>query len=266
MGSRDLIAHNAGFDRSFLERVAGRSAFRGRWLDSLQVVRIALPRLRSHRLPDLAEAFGVTPEGPAHRALPDVEALAAVWRIALVGLSDLPKGLLHRLTELGKQTEWPVRSVLAHIAAAQPAAVFDLKETRRQRVAADKAEALHDADEVACVCPDAASVLAEFSAEGLAGRMYDGFESRAEQLEMGWWHNFPKYMISLMRAWYGDNVGPQNEWGFHLLPRITGDHSQLPMMFASRRYYPISCSTIWTESWSVGGFGSVVTRMIATST
>ena len=184
VGSRDLIAHNAGFDRSFLERVAGRSAFRGRWLDSLQVVRIALPRLRSHRLPDLAEAFGVTPEGPAHRALPDVEALAAVWRIALVGLSDLPKGLLHRLTELGKQTEWPVRSVLAHIAAAQPAAVFDLKETRRQRVAADKAEALHDADEVACVCPDAASVLAEFSAEGLAGRMYDGFESRAEQLEM----------------------------------------------------------------------------------
>jgi len=34
----------------------------------------------------------------------------------------------------------------------------------------------------------------------------------------------------------------------------------------SRRYYPTSCSTIWTKSWSVAGFGFAATRMIATST
>jgi len=185
VGGRDIVAHNAAFDRSFIERVAGRHALRGSWLDSLQVVRIALPRLRSHRLADLAAAFGVSPDGPAHRALPDVEALAAVWRIALVGLSDLPSGLLHRLTELAATTPWAVRSVLARVAAAEPAgAFFDVKETRRRRVAADKAEALHDAEEIECICPEPESVLGEFSHDGIAGRMYEGYEARAEQLEM----------------------------------------------------------------------------------
>ncbi len=48
----------------------------------------------------------------------------------------------------------------------------------------------------------------------------------------GWWHNFPKYMISLMRAWYGDVATPQNEWGYQWVPKIIGDHSQEPMMLA----------------------------------
>ena len=185
IGAREIIAHNASFDRSFVERVAGRNALPGTWLDSLQIVRIALPRLRTHRLSDLAAAFGVLPGGPSHRAMPDVEALCAMWRIAMVGLGDLPPGLLHRLVELSPDSGWPIRTVLAHIAAAEPpGGFFDLKESRRRRVAADRAEALHDADEVACTCPDSASVLAEFTETGLAGRMYEGFESRVEQLEM----------------------------------------------------------------------------------
>jgi ATP-dependent DNA helicase DinG len=185
VGGRDVVAHNVAFDRSFLERVAGRHAFRGRWLDSLQVTRIGLPRLRSHRLADLSEAFSVRPEGAPHRALHDVLALAAVWRIALVGASDLPPGLLHRIVELAPETEWPLRPTLAHLAAADAGrGLFDLKEVRRKRVAADKAEALHDADEIATTCPTPDVVLGEFSAEGIAGRMYEGFESRAEQLEM----------------------------------------------------------------------------------
>src|SRR5690606_21261295 len=32
----------------------------------------------------------------------------------------------------------------------------------------------------------------------------------AETPHTGWWHNFPKYFISLLRAWYGDAVGPHN--------------------------------------------------------
>jgi preprotein translocase subunit SecF len=115
VGGRDVVAHNVAFDRSFLERVAGRHAFHGRWLDSLQLVRVGLPRLRSHRLADLSEAFTVRPEGAPHRALHDVLALAAVWRIALVGASDLPTGLLHRITDFAPQTEWPIRTLLAQI-------------------------------------------------------------------------------------------------------------------------------------------------------
>jgi len=53
-----------------------------------------------------------------------------------------------------------------------------------------------------------------------------------ETIPTGWWHNFPKYITSLLRAWYGDAAGPDNEWGFHWLPKIVGDHSQLPMTLA----------------------------------
>src|SRR5579864_6374481 len=42
----------------------------------------------------------------------------------------------------------------------------------------------------------------------------------------GWWHNFDKYAVSLLKAWYGDAAISENEFGFHFLPRVTGDHSE----------------------------------------
>src|SRR4051794_35110711 len=53
-----------------------------------------------------------------------------------------------------------------------------------------------------------------------------------ETVPTGWWHNFPKYIISLLKAWYGDAATQDNEFGFQLLPKIMGDHSQLPMTMA----------------------------------
>jgi formate dehydrogenase major subunit len=41
----------------------------------------------------------------------------------------------------------------------------------------------------------------------------------------GWWHNFDKYIVSLLKAWYGKAAKEENEWGFPWLPRVTGDHS-----------------------------------------
>jgi formate dehydrogenase major subunit len=43
----------------------------------------------------------------------------------------------------------------------------------------------------------------------------------------GWWANFDKYAVSLLKAWYGDAATAQNDYGFGWLPRITGDHSHL---------------------------------------
>ena len=53
-----------------------------------------------------------------------------------------------------------------------------------------------------------------------------------ETVPTGWWHNLPKYMISLLKAWYGERAQPENEFGYAWLPKITGDHSQLPMTLA----------------------------------
>ena len=36
----------------------------------------------------------------------------------------------------------------------------------------------------------------------------------AEIAERGYWHKFPHFMISLLRAWYGEHASPENEWGF----------------------------------------------------
>ncbi len=48
----------------------------------------------------------------------------------------------------------------------------------------------------------------------------------------GWWHNLPKYLISLLKAWYGDTATNANDFCYDLLPKLTGDHSQLPMTLA----------------------------------
>jgi formate dehydrogenase major subunit len=43
----------------------------------------------------------------------------------------------------------------------------------------------------------------------------------------GWWTEFPKYIVSLMKAWFGESAQKQNGWGFDYLPRMTGDHSHM---------------------------------------
>jgi formate dehydrogenase major subunit len=44
--------------------------------------------------------------------------------------------------------------------------------------------------------------------------------------ETGWWNNFDKYAISLLKAWYGEAATAENQFGFQFLPRVTGDHSE----------------------------------------
>jgi formate dehydrogenase major subunit len=41
----------------------------------------------------------------------------------------------------------------------------------------------------------------------------------------GFWGHVDAYIVSLLRAWYGDAATPDNEFLFPLLPRTTGDHS-----------------------------------------
>ena len=41
----------------------------------------------------------------------------------------------------------------------------------------------------------------------------------------GWWSNFDKYIVSLLKAWYGREATNENDFGFGWVPRIAGDHS-----------------------------------------
>jgi len=47
--------------------------------------------------------------------------------------------------------------------------------------------------------------------------------------EKNWWSNRPKYIVSLLKAFYGDNATPANEFGYQWLPKLDGlDHSHIP--------------------------------------
>ncbi len=184
VGSRDIVAHNASFDRAFMTAAGARAGlvFPGEWLDSLELARIALPRLRSHRLTDLAEAFGLP--SASHRAGDDTDALHALWRVALAALADLPVEVVEHIASIAPETEWPLRRVLGHIASRAPAGRFDMKRLRSERVRKARAAPLPDADGREIVVPPTDEVLSEFGPDGAVGRMYPGYERREEQLRM----------------------------------------------------------------------------------
>jgi formate dehydrogenase major subunit len=47
------------------------------------------------------------------------------------------------------------------------------------------------------------------------------------QLPSGWWGEFSKYFVSLMKAWFGEAAGKDNDWCYRYLPLLTGDHSHM---------------------------------------
>lgn len=89
-GSSPLVAHNAAFDRPFIQnelRLLGLD-FDNQWHCTMQQARRRLPRLPNHRLDTVYTwLFGALPEGvQRHRALEDARMAARIW-IELGGLS-----------------------------------------------------------------------------------------------------------------------------------------------------------------------------------
>ena len=48
-----------------------------------------------------------------------------------------------------------------------------------------------------------------------------------EGLPTGYWANFRKFIVSLLKAWYGDAATAENDFCFSWLPRVDADYSQL---------------------------------------
>ena len=46
----------------------------------------------------------------------------------------------------------------------------------------------------------------------------------------GWWSHFDNYIVSLLKAWFGDGATAENDYGFRHLPKISGNHSHFPTM------------------------------------
>ena len=62
------------------------------------------------------------------------------------------------------------------------------------------------------------------------GETRQGFRDLPNNLNespSGWWGEFPKYSVSLLKAWFGDAATTENDWCYDYLPTLTGDHSHM---------------------------------------
>lgn len=97
-----LVAHQASFDASFLQRaltICGYDLFGGRVLDTMDFLRMLYPGLPSLQLNSVCRSLEVSHERQ-HQADCDAEATAQVWLKCVERLEDLPLLTIQRLCHL----------------------------------------------------------------------------------------------------------------------------------------------------------------------
>lgn len=97
IGDFPLLAHNASFDRGFLNRYEEKIR-KHHWLDSLFWSRMVFPTFTSHKLGDLTEHFQIKVSS-RHRASQDAFACIEVFKKAVEALFRLPDSLYKEIIE-----------------------------------------------------------------------------------------------------------------------------------------------------------------------
>ncbi len=67
-----------------------------------------------------------------------------------------------------------------------------------------------------------------------------------------WWGNYSKYIVSLLKAWYGDNATANNDYGYNYLPKRSGDYSHISL-FEAIYSEQIKGFIIFGQNPAVGG-------------
>lgn len=107
-----LVAHNAAFDRRFLEAeldAIGLAPHAEAFACSMRIARRIYPQAPNHKLATLVDYRGLARKGAFHRALADAEMTAQLWLGMLAevaqraGRSLVPFGLMQRLEETPKR-------------------------------------------------------------------------------------------------------------------------------------------------------------------
>lgn len=190
VGDAVVVAHNADFDRNFTTKhPAGYPLLENTWVDSLDLSRIALPRMKSHRLIDLVKAFGQVRS--THRADDDVAATCALLRILLAAVNAMPPQLLREIAGMATPEQWPTVVVFQYFAQlhtpeAEKPLPFSLRSLRRDRVGRINLKPLvNDAeDPQPLVFPTSEVIAQAFTSDGAVGSMYPDYEQREEQVAM----------------------------------------------------------------------------------
>jgi formate dehydrogenase major subunit len=73
-----------------------------------------------------------------------------------------------------------------------------------------------------------------------------------ETAETGWWSNFPRYVTSLMKAWYAEKFDAEMGKLFDHFPRLSGDHSYSPTIMDMKDGHVKGC-IVFGQNFAVGG-------------
>jgi formate dehydrogenase major subunit len=78
--------------------------------------------------------------------------------------------------------------------------------------------------------PTLYDLLPGYLPQPIVGEDRDGLDEyvRFEGLSTGYWANTKKFVVSLLKAYWGDAAQADNDYRFHWLPHLDGDYSQLP--------------------------------------
>ena len=243
IGSCDLIAHNAHFDRGFLKRAFG-TPLKNRWMDTIYLAQIGLPRLLRYSQPTLASWLNPEAGANAHRAVADVEVLSCVWRASLCGMYGLDYLTLQAIADLpcmgcGAEHIWMKQVLGARSDESDKA--FSLRALRHRWVKSDQADPLNDADhirmnfsyegdvmDVVNPSPDSVSPSEKMGVP----RMYEDFELRPAQTEMAnaiYWAFLQSHFLAIEA---GTGVGKSLAY---LLPAaLVALENQVPIGIATR--------------------------------
>jgi len=75
-----------------------------------------------------------------------------------------------------------------------------------------------------------------------------------DKLSLNWWQHTPKYIVSLLKAWYGKNATKDNDFGFHYLPKVqTGQNYSHISLFEAMYKDVIKGLMVWGQNPAVGG-------------
>jgi formate dehydrogenase major subunit len=74
-----------------------------------------------------------------------------------------------------------------------------------------------------------------------------------------WWGNYPKYAVSLLKAWYGDAATAENGYCFDYLPKKTGNRSHIPL-FETMLSGGIEGLFLFGQNPAVGGPNALLER------
>ena len=125
MGALPLVAHNASFDRRFLDSELGRigKSRKNTMACSMLAARRVYPHSPNHQLGTLVGYCGIYTDGTFHRALADAEMTGQLW-ISMIekikdrfGISQVPFDLMHKLSRISKAR---APAFLEKIAGKQP--------------------------------------------------------------------------------------------------------------------------------------------------